>query len=124
MKHINLIRTSIAGLALAALSSHASMALATCIAWTDWNAQNLTCSSGSEQGVGYVSSGSYPGGNNRYLLARFVAGVNKARTLAIDGSGNAISGCEAIDTDNTDGVGVVDYCTTAGVPAGMYLWVQ
>jgi len=123
MKHINLIRTSIAGLALAALSSHASMALATCIAWTDWYAQDLTCSSGSEQGVGYVSNSS-SGLGNRYLLTRFLAGVNKSRTLAIDGSGNAISGCEAIDTDNTDGVGVIDYCTTGSVPAGMYLWVQ
>jgi hypothetical protein len=123
MKHINLIRTSIAGLALAALSAHASMAWATCIAWTSWSAHNLTCSSGSEQAYGYVdNSGSALG--NRYLLTRFLAGVNKSRTLAIDSSGNAISGCEAIDTDNTDGVGVIDYCTTANVPAGMYLWVQ
>jgi len=123
MKHINLIRTSIAGLALAALSSHASMAWATCISWTDWNAQDLTCSSGSEQAVGYVSNGSYPGGHNRYLMSRFIAGVNKSRTLAIDSFGNAITNCEAVDVDNTDGVGNGITCLS-GTPTGMYVWVQ
>ena len=122
MNYIKSIRTVIAGAAITGFASLGGDASATVICYTDWpvgssgsRLVNMCNSSvnGATAQVDNLSS------TSKKLWVKFTLGASAAKVLALDGSGNAITGCEAVDNGPVDANWASATCTAT--PAQIYV---
>ena len=123
-KAIRVLLAAAASISLASMGGDASAAVTCKVGWPTANSQSRTiyeCRTSNEDATGTVQNTT---GSERYLKVKLRQGTVRARIIALNSSGAAITGCTVTDNapvDNNFAYSAPSSCFSASTPTTIYI---